>query len=454
MKKDTALSPRELRRTLNYLILSYSLGVTFILAVSGAPLTGFLRLLTKNDLTYSIIMAIPTLGAAFQIIGSFYIERTGKRWETFFFTCLVHRVIWIPMTLIPLFYFNTSPTTVLVIITILIAVFSASGNFAALAFNSYYSSVVPKEIAGRYLSKRSAIVTAVGAIGSMLVGKYLGDSPAFYNFAIMFGAVSILGIADVFLSSFAAHHPPMIRNEEKISFRKLFMLPFKDKNYLRFIVFGTVWGFGVNISAIFLNVYLLENLSVSYLTISVLNALLTNACAIIAIRFWGRLADNFGNKPVLRVASFIATLIPFIWLFPSSENKYMFLIPAFIIGGIAWSGVELASVNLSMWLAPEKNRTIYIATYALTSSFLGIALSSVIGGLIMQTSGPILGSMKIPFINNQYFSKFHLLFVISLIIRFISSNFILKKVKEESSRPAKEMLSYILDVVTFRRVRK
>lgn len=454
MKKNAALSPRELRKTLNYLILSYSLGVTFILSVTGAPLTGFLRLLTKNDLTFSIIMAIPTLGAVFQILGSFYIERTGKRWETFFFTCLVQRAIWIPMTLIPLFYFKASPNIVLSVVIILIIVFSASGHFADLAFKSYYSSIVPKEIAGRYLSRRAAIVTAVGAVGSIIVGRYLGDSPTFYNFAIVFGVVSILGIIDVILSSFAAHHPPMLMNEEKISFSNLFSLPFKDKNYFRLIIFGIVWGFGVNISAIFINVYLLENLAVNYLTISILNALVMNTCAILAIRFWGRLADNFGNKPVLKVASTIATLIPLIWLLPSVGNKFIFIIPAFIVSGLAWSGVELSTINLSMWLAPVKNRTIYIATYALTSSIFGIALSSVVGGIIMHTSGAMLDTLKIPFINNQYFNKFHLLFIISIIIRFISSKFILEKVKEDSSRPAKEMLKYIFTIITFKRAHK
>ena len=455
MKKNAALSPRELRRTLNYLILSYSLGVTFILAVTGAPLTGFIRLLTKNDLTFSIIMAIPTLGAVFQIFGSFYIERTGRRWESFFFACLVQRAIWIPITLIPLLYFKVSPTTVLIIITILMVVFAASGHFADLAFSSYYSSIVPREIAGRYRSKRAAIVTAVGAVGSILVGKYLGDSPTFFNFAVMFGVVSILGIIDVCLSSFAAHHPPMLINEEKISFFKLFSLPFKNKNYFQFIIFGTVWAFGVNISAIFINVYLLENLAVSYLMISILNAFVVNSCSILAVRFWGRLADNFGNKPVLKVAATFATLIPFLWLLPSSsENKYLFIIPAFIVSGLAWSGVELSIINLSMWLAPEKNRTIYMATYALTSLILGVALSSIVGGLIMQTSGPILDSIKIPFINNQYFNKFHLLFLISLIIRFLSSQFILKKVKEESSKSVKEMITYVFDIITFKRARE
>ena len=57
---------------------------------------------------------------------------------------------------------------------------------------------------------------------------------------------------------------------------------------------------------------------------------------------WCRHADLVGNVRILRLSSFLAVLIPVLWLF-SQNPAYLLLVQMF--AGFAWSGVTLSAAN-------------------------------------------------------------------------------------------------------------
>lgn len=436
----------ELRRSLNLVIIGITFGMAFFSVIGsplgGAPFTGFIRALGAGDLMYGIIMALPILGGILQVFSSYYLESTGKRRSIFLITGFIHRLLWIPIAIIPLLFPQSRMNHAIILIAILITISISCNSIGSVAFLSWMGSLVPSEIKGRFFSRRTMISTITTVVVGFSVGWFLDKFPGLMGFTIVFIIISILGAMDIACFLWIKH-PPMIIAKERTPFLKMFTEPFKSKNYMRLIIFVTIWNFGVNFSGPFFNVYMIEYLKMGYTTISLYSQVIFSIATLLFIQNWGKLADRFGYKPVYKICCAFVITLPYIWLFASSKNYYI-LILMNIISGACWPGIDLANLNMSVWLAPDKNRSIYIAVYSLITSLIGSALANVCGGAFMQVLRPVLDSKAIPFLVGQNLSAYHLLFIISGLIRTFAAFVLLPRIYEAKERPVKELIKTTL----------
>ncbi len=419
--------------------------MAFFVVVGGPPLTGFARALGAGDLVYGVIMAMPVAGGIVQVFASYFLESTGKRKFIFLFFGFIHRFLWIPIALIPLFVPPSHNAFRIWAVTILITISSTANSIVGVAFSSWMGALVPMETRGRFFSKRTMICTITGAIAGMGAGKLLDLMPGFNGYAIVFVTVALFGAADIFCFIWVKD-PPMERKTEKLPFLKLLHLPFTNKNYIKLIVFVSVWCFGVNLAGPFFNVYMLEYLNMDFFTISIFCQLLGNVSTIIFIRSWGRVVDLNGNKPVLALCCSILIILPLMWIFTTPQNYYVVLLINFL-AGICWPGYEMTTMNMSIWLAPEENRSIYIACYTLVTSSIGVAIAYVCGGAFLEFVRPFFESMSITFVMGQKLSGYHALFILSGLIRLFALIFLLPRVNEDNSRPPLEIVKNITSAV-------
>lgn len=276
------------------------------------------------------------------------------------------------------------------------------------------------------------ISTISAAIIGLIVGNILDLVNNFTGFAIIFSVVSLFGLSDI-LCFIWINHPPMKTTSEKTPFFKLILEPFKDRNYMRFITFVSIWNFGANCAGPFFNVYMLENLRMSYLSIVLFSQIGGNLVTILFIRFWGKLVDRYGNKPIMIICCTAVFSLPFLWFFTTPENYWMALVIN-LLSGFFWPGFDMTNLNQSVWLAPEKNRSMYIAVYTLLTSLVGIAAAYIFGGLLMEFFRPILRGMNIPFVMGQKLNSFHVLFAVSGFIRLIALVFFSRRYEEANSK--------------------
>lgn len=438
-------SNSELRKSLNLIIIAITFGMSFFSVIGtpigAAPFTGFIRALGAGDLIYGIVMAMPVLGGIIQVFASYYIETTGKRKGLFIVCGFIHRLLWIPIALVPFFFKGTNISYAIWIVTILITVSVSCNYVTSVSFWSWMGALVPSDIAGRFFSRRTMISTITTVITGLVVGKFLDSYSGLDGFAIVFITVALLGSVDI-LCFFWVKHPKIQVPEQKTPFFTFFKEPFTNKNYMRFVVFVSVWMFGVNFAGPFFNVYMLEHLNMGYLTISIVTQLLSSITTVVSIRYWGRLVDRFGNKPVTKICCTMAVILPFLWLFATPQNYYILFFMNFL-SGICWPGLDMANLNLSVWLAPEKNRSIYVAVFALVTATFGVAFAYICGGLFMEVFRPILDISNIPFVLGQKLNAFHLLFIASGLIRLFATYAILPRVKEEGSEEATVLIKSI-----------
>lgn len=438
MESKNPKSGQELKKSLTLVILAAALGMPFFNITNGPALTGFTRMLGANDFVYAVIMAMPVIGAIVQVFISYMMVNSCKRKSLFLIAGLIHRPIWFIIAIIP-FILNPDKTkSGIVVITILIAFSSVASSIVGMTFSSWMGSLVPTEIKGRFFSRRTMIYTITSGITALLSGLLLDKIQGFIGFAAVFTVAAVMGTADIILY-FWIKDPPMQRPTEKQAFKKLFSEPFKDSNYLRYMLFIAFWYFSVNISAPFFNVYMIEELKMSFLIILLFTQVTANLVTIIFIRFWGKLADIYGSKPVMYLCCCFLSVLPLIWLFVNPKTSWVILIIN-IFSGMCWPGFEMTALNQSIWLAPEKNRSIYIADYTLVVMLIGTAAAFLCGGAFMQFTRTAIPAEGIFHFGEFKLGGYQLLFIISSLLRILVLLFGFRSYDEKESQSASRIL--------------
>jgi len=81
--------------------------------------------------------------------------------------------------------------------------------------------------------------------------------------------------------------------------------------------------FATNLAAPFFAVYMLQDLGFSYFTYVIVNASAALA-TFLSLNFWGKRADQFGNRSALILTSCLIPFIPLLWIL---DQHLYWLIP-------------------------------------------------------------------------------------------------------------------------------
>ena len=436
----------ELKRSLNLNILAVTFGMVFFTIVGNpvgsAIFTGFMKKLGVGDFVYSVILALPVLGAVSQIFGSYFLETTGKRRIMFLASGCIHRVLWIPIALIPLFMNSHAHIAMIWIITIMITISSIASSVNGVSFTSWMGQLVPTNIIGRFFGVRTLVFTISGAIAAIVIGIVVDRVKGISGFSIVFAVGAVFGLVDILIFIFIKH-PPMKSSVTKPSLKTIITEPFKNSNYLKFVVFATAFSFGVNFAGPFFNVYMIEVLTMNYFIINISTQVMASIATILCVRIWGNWADHYGNKPVIFISSILIIITPIVWVFATPTN-YIMVFVANILAGIGWSGYNLALFNQSVWLAPEKNRSAYTACFTLMTSTIGTAAAYLCGGLFLQVARPYFEKAHIPFIMGTTLNAFCIMFVISALLRLIAIIFFYPRYNEKDASSSLILLHEVL----------
>jgi MFS family permease len=159
--------------------------------------------------------------------------------------------------------------------------------------------------------------------------------------------------------------------------------PFRDKNFMRLIVFLSTWSFAANIATPFFAVYMLTTLAFPMTAVVILTTA-SQLSNIAALRLWGNVIDRFSNKAVLGYSAPLFLLCTLAWTFtglPWIERfTFWFLLVVHILMGVATAGVNLATGNIAMKLSPAGQATSYLAASSVVSASCAAA-GPIIGGL-------------------------------------------------------------------------
>ena len=444
---ETGLEP-DIIKSLKLVILAVAFGTISFNINGGVSMTGYLTTLGASDFTFGLLYAIGPLAAPIQIITSYILERTKKRKGILIIGGIIQRMSWLPFGLVPFFVPMEQPVLRIWMASLFLMLASGLTPLVNVPFFSLAADLVPMNIRGSYFSVRSRIATMFGVAGGILTAWFLDTFAGFNSYAFVFALSAITGTLDI-VCFFGVKFPPMAeshdsknsKNGEK--FTHMMSKVIKNKKYMKFIIFMTLWQFSINLSGPFYYVYLRNVINFSNTLITVFIQILPSVCSIIIVRRWGRALDLHGNKTIMQVANGILCIAPFLWVFTSNSSNGLAIVFVIIIGlmqGCLASGFEIGVNNIMLGHAPRENRSMYIAVYFMTTSMIGTGLANATGGWLLDNVFSVVERMDIILLGVKM-TRYNYIFAVTAILRCVMIYIALPRlIHEDNNTPVREVI--------------
>jgi MFS family permease len=433
------ISKPEIRTSLKALTFESVFASIFYNIIGGALLSNFLLELGAGPVEIGLLAAIPQITNLIQPLGAYLVDRsTSFRW--YFIRIFVpSRLLW--LILVPAIWLVTSShisghQVVQLTLGIILGanILEAFGRAPWLGWTAV---LVPQRLRGRYFGFRNSILSLTNLVGVPLLGLAVSVCPG--GTLKGYGAVLVLGIVLGLISQMCQLwmtdvNPQLLKvagsdtsepQPKKIDFSFL-----KDANFLKFVLYLSIWCFAVNVSAPFFNLYMLDNLDIDISVVTIYNALGTGANMLMML-LWGKLADRIGNRPLLLLVGVLVAVTPLLWLGTQSDqiSFWVWLPLLHVLTGGTWAAIDLCTNNLMMGVSPLRHQSKYFAIAGAIAGITG-AVGIAVGSFLLTLPG--LKNLLILFVLSGFLRLFALLPLVF--------------VQEERSMPLGQLIRVLLPI--------
>jgi len=392
--------------------------------------------LGANNLQTGLLASLANLFAPMaQIFGSRMMEKFHRK-KIIFWSVFFQAAVCLFLSFLGIFFLLTEKALFLVPIFIIsYVIYHISGSIAGPAWFSMMGDVVPEEIRGKYFSFRNKI-SGIAAVTATLIAAavlyYFQQYEIIVGFIIIFSAG---GMARLISGLMLRKH-----YIEELKLEKDYYFPFwkfiKDipkYNFNKFTVHIGLVKFAANIAGPFFAVYTWSHLRLNpiWFTAIIISAGVFN---FLFFPLWGKFADKYGNRELLRISNLILIFPPLFWML-SDNPIYLLLVPQFFAGA-GWSAFNLSSSNFIYDSVGPKRRGMLVAYSNLIGGF-GIFLGATLGGFITQ------------YVTLSFINIFFFVFLLSSLLRFVVFLFVLpmiKEVRKEYHPGMRNPLNYLRDI--------
>jgi len=369
--------------------------------IGGTFITKAAVILNATPMQFSLLNGITQISNFFQLYAVQFSRNVTShkapciRFATVgrLFTMLLGVAFAITFPTLAIYFF----LTILLITAILESI---SGNM----WLAWISNMVPKRIRGRFLSFRMQVQLLFGLIIGYLFsfiidlfekapGSWQYDLLQRFNLVEIFGkqhlplalsVVFILGTIAGLIALLVLNRQPERPIKRKDDANFSIFEPFKNSDFRKLLRFGLWWMFAIGVGSSFWGPYMLRVLHMSLVEMQ-LYSMISSVFMLVGFRYWGKIADRFGNKTVMKICVFLGFINPSLWLFMTEAN-YVFIWFEAVTSGLMWSGANLVAVNFVLAIAPRGHEQHWSAVY------------SAMGGLMMLATIMLSGIFYPPYI--------------------------------------------------------
>ncbi len=437
--------------SLKLMILAVAFGVVWGNITTGVAMTGYLKEIGLSDFSFGLVYAVTPIFSTLQLFASYVLERTQKRKFILMLSGLAQRIAWLPFGLIPFFVPMSLGALRVWMVFLFVSVSAISAPFLNVSFFSLASDLVPMNIRGRYFATRSRISTICGVVGGILTAQLLDKYSSFAGYAFVFALASVTGSIDILCFS-KMKFPPMQAAEKSESFLSMVVDVLRNKTYMKFVMFVTIWAFSVNLSQPFYFVHMKQRMLLSNTFVTVLMQILPNICTVFVVSSWGRALDKYGNKSIMHIANGILCIAPFLWVFTGANAVSIVLVAICgLMQGLLAVGFDLGVQNMFLGQSPNKNRSMFIAMYFVFTALIGAGAANAMGGFLLDNVFSVAEGLKLHLFGVT-FTRYNYLFLLTAILRCVAILILLPKMTDEERYiPPREMIRRVVSRMKARR---
>ncbi len=394
-------SKMSVRTSLKASSIDGALSTVFSNITGGVLLSSFLLELGASPFEIGMVASLPMLANLLQPLGAFVSNNFNSRHNYGIWTFLPSRLLWLILLICIIFRnFNANSSQEIIYLTLILVIISnILAALGSASWMSWLAALVPPKLRGRYYSIRSIVSNITGLfclpIASFIVSNWQEGVIAGYGVVLSISIVA--GLASLFCQQFMIDINPQIagKKEEQIenlkeknqdNFFNSLIIPFKDRNLLIFLIYFALWGFAVNLSTPFFNLYMLENLGINITSVTLFNSL-SNGANMLMLLIWGRLSDRIGNRPLLIFVGLAIAITPLFWLLTGiaeiQSQLWIFLLIFHLFLGGTWAAIDLANNNIQIGISPIQHHASFFAIISATTG-ISSALGITVGGILVQ----------------------------------------------------------------------
>ncbi|MBP7401170.1 MAG: MFS transporter [Clostridia bacterium] len=443
---------RKTRSDLDLAIFAVCVGALFPV-ITGFPgaspvFTAYLKELGLNDRQYGAILTIPQLTILIQIPFSVYLGKHGGIKRLSILSWLLLKPLFILLGVVPLFAGGLSPLAAILLASAVMFVGSSLLWIGDIGLNTWFGALIPPACKGQFFGMRQRMVTLFNVGFALLLAAILpklAGNP--YKYTILFTLAAVSGIADA-LTYLRIRPPenayqPMDRSRLRPVRLASFLEPIRDRNYRPFLLFSIVWYFSLNIAGPYFNVYMLNTLGVTLGQQTFFTQIVPGLATFLFISRMGRMNDRYGNRPVLLLSCAVVCLTPLIWLFVTPDTLFLIALVN-ITGGIFVTTVDLSVMNMAIFFASAEKRSVYLSVRSISTILVGVVPAMLIGGVLSDWLTPLLEGRGIPFLLGQELNAFHILLIISLLLRLAGTFVFARRIREPEAKSMRIMTAGLL----------
>jgi len=434
-----ALSVRgkDLRRSLRTVTAAWMFGVVWMTSVGGATMLNFGYLAGFTEFHWGVLSALGFAATLAQLPASYVVERTGLRKLPFVRAMTVSRLMWLGVAAMPaalLFLPDAAASRTTITWVALGIVFTAwsLGHMGRPAWTTWMADLIPTRIRGRYFSRRAIYSIVVQIAAAITVGFILDQaiSPqaraalrqqritahhvpnlvwiltAIFAFAGVAGAIDALLFRRV--REIVRQVPPA-----RLPLWGIIAEPLRDRAFRHFAGAGATLTFGVALAAPFFGLNCQKQLGMTNLQTMLVMTLCGPVGGLVSCKAWGRAIDRWGRRPILVISTAGTVLSVWGWLLVPPSAPYLAGVVVFW-GGIVWSGLMMARLNMVLGFSDAGGRSTYAAAANVILAVTGVA-GGILGGLIAGATRDLVVHLG-PFTYVNY----HLMFLFSGVFRGLS----------------------------------
>jgi len=416
MAENDVMVPRtilkEVRDGLKCSTLEAAFATVHVALTQGIFLTNYVLFLGATNLQCGIIESFPYFLQFCAFLAPAFVRRLKSRKLVALYFSFTYRFAWV--ALIALMYVDLFPGQRVYLMMLILFLSNVCIVISSNAYFSWMADLVPPTIRGSYYGRRNTYLgftTMTFLFVGSLVLSYFGERGRMdIGFTICFS----VAVASALVSSFWLNrqYEPMVEPTQSLTFSKIRSMIGESPLLKRYIVFYSIWQFGLGMGAAFFGVYMVKVLDMTPAQMGI-QALIASFFSVVGSHFWGKARDRVGDRAVLISSGLLVAVNAAFWL----GSVPWTLWPVWFLS--VWAGFNWAGFNIVIFSWPQKfcprKDNFYVA--ALIGFFSGPAflVGSLTGGALTTYLPQVLFHL-----GGFEFMHYHLVFGFSAGFRALS----------------------------------
>lgn len=239
-------------------------GTSFIFLTSGVFLSGLAIYMGASDLLVSYISMITNICGISIIFFSSFMERFRSFKKITIGLTVLSKFATLLIVLIPVFV--PADMQIIIFIPVMITAFTLQAQ-TTVVLNNWMVTFVEEKKSGRYIAGRQTFVLGVTVILSLAGGRLLDAvSGAYIGFFLLFLAAMIMGVLEIIVLLRIPDVEQQKIMVKKSRFSDMVRVPFRNRQFLAFVVYIFLFYLMLSIADSFTVVYMMRYLQLSYVT--------------------------------------------------------------------------------------------------------------------------------------------------------------------------------------------